>query len=230
MSKPLTTLLFLVAAGGSIDPARGHDVITTKLTWAKEVSRIVLKRCGGCHREEGRAFSLQTYNDARPWAKAIQEEVLRRRMPPSNAVKGFGELRHDIGLSEEEIHTIADWVDGGAPEGDINLLPSGIKPAEPAPPLRGLRREFRGSLRLLAPLRLAGVEMGPMAEGTSFKLVAEKPDGTRHPLLWIEGYSKKAIQTYEFPVVTALPAGTRVVAYPAEGVHLKLITGSARAR
>lgn len=230
MTKQLASLLFLVAAGGSLDSACGHDVITTKLTWSKEVSRIVLKRCAGCHRDEGAAFSLRTYNDARPWAKAIQEEVLRRRMPPSNAVKGFGELRHDLGLSEEEIHTIADWVDGGAPEGDPNLLPSGVKAVEPAPPLKGLRRSFRGNLKLAAPLRLSGIEMGAMAEGTSFKLVAERPDGTRQPLLWIEGYSKKAVQTYEFPARIALPAGTLLKAYPADGVQLRLITGSAPAR
>src|SRR6476660_5486472 len=30
---------------------RAHDPISTKLTWTQEVSRIVYKRCAGCHRE-----------------------------------------------------------------------------------------------------------------------------------------------------------------------------------
>ena len=116
-------LLRVAAVGISFFPACGHDVVTTRLTWSQEVSRVVFKRCAGCHRPEGKAFSLATYAEARPWAKAIQEEVLRRRMPPWNAVKGFGEFRHDRGLSGAEIHLLADWVEGGAPEGDPNMLP-----------------------------------------------------------------------------------------------------------
>jgi hypothetical protein len=60
----------------------GHETITTKLTWSKEVSRVVYKRCASCHRPEGKAFSLLTYEEARPWAASIQEQVLRRQMPP----------------------------------------------------------------------------------------------------------------------------------------------------
>ena len=72
-----------------------HDVISTKLTWSREVSRIIYKRCASCHHEGGSAFSLMTYEEARPWAKAIKEEVLERRMPPFGAVKGFGDFRDD---------------------------------------------------------------------------------------------------------------------------------------
>src|SRR4051794_40931879 len=60
----------------SVLPALGHDVITTKITWSREISRIVYARCLTCHRDGGRAFSLTTYVEARPWAKAIKEEVL----------------------------------------------------------------------------------------------------------------------------------------------------------
>jgi cytochrome c553 len=208
-----------MAAAGSADLVCGHDVITTKLTWSKEVSRVVFTRCAGCHHPEGKAFSLLKYEEARPWAKAIQEEVLRRRMPPYNAVKGFGELKHDLGLSEEEIHLLADWVEGGAPEGDVNLLPTAPKGASIAgASLAGLRTPFGGKLRLSESMTLLGVEMGPMREGLSFKLV------------WIEGYSSKATKVYEFAEAIVLPAGARILAYPAEGVSLNLIRGSGRRR
>ena len=48
---------------------------------------MMYKRCATCHREGGisRRFSLMTYEEARPWAKAIKEEVLERRMPPWEA-------------------------------------------------------------------------------------------------------------------------------------------------
>src|SRR4051812_11822963 len=70
-----------------------HEPITTKLTWTQEISRIFYKRCVSCHREGGASpMSLATYDEARPWAKAIKEEVLERRMPPWGAVRGIGEF------------------------------------------------------------------------------------------------------------------------------------------
>ncbi len=229
--KSIRNLLFIVAAAGSVDLACGHDVITTKLTWSKEVSRVIFKRCAGCHHPEGKAFSLLQYEEARPWAKAIQEEVLRRRMPPWNAVKGFGEFKHDLGLSEEEIHLLADWVEGGAPEGDSNLLPAKPKSANLASQkVPGIRVPFLGSLNLKQGMSLSGVEMGAMREGLSFKLVAEAIDGSRTPLLWIEGFSPKAAKVYEFAEPLRFPAGTRILAYPPEGVRLNLIRGSAQPR
>ncbi len=220
-----------MAAAGSNDLACGHDVVTTKLTWSKEVSRVVFRRCAGCHHPEGKAFSLLKYEEARPWAKAIQEEVLRRRMPPWNAVKGFGEFKNDAGLSEEEIHLLADWVEGGAPEGDANLLPVAPKTAGAAPgKVAGVRVPLVGSLGLKQAMTLVGVEMGPMREGLSFKLVAERRDGSRIPLVWIEGFSSKAAKVYPFAEALLLPAGTRIRAYPAEGVVLNLIRGSVRLR
>src|SRR5438105_11797568 len=83
-----------------------HDVITTKITFDREIARIVYARCASCHRPGGTAFSLMTYDDARPWAKAIQEEVLERRMPPWGAVKGFGDFRNDQALTPEQIEVI----------------------------------------------------------------------------------------------------------------------------
>ena len=230
MIKPLLIVMLLVAAIGSQDPARGHDVVTTKLTWSKEVSRVIFARCAGCHRPEGKAFSLLKYEEARPWAKAISEEVLRRRMPPWNAVKGFGEFNHDQGLSEEEIHLLADWVEGGAPEGDPNLLPPAPRPAQESSLLKGPRLRVLGSLRFSQPAKLRGIEMGSMPAGKSFKLIAEQPDGTRLPLIWIEGYSPKAAPVYEFREPIAIAAGTKIVAYPAAGVVVRLITSPGPAR
>ena len=103
--------------------ARAHDVISTKVTWTREISRIILEHCVSCHHEKGSAFSLSTYQAARPWAKAIKEETLERRMPPFAAVKGFSDLKDDQSLMQEQLELISDWVEGGAPEGDPGLLP-----------------------------------------------------------------------------------------------------------
>ncbi len=71
-------------------------------------------RCATCHHDGGQAFSLMNYQAARPWAKAIKEEVLERRMPPFAAVKGFGPVKEENALTQEEMHLVADWVEGGA--------------------------------------------------------------------------------------------------------------------
>jgi hypothetical protein len=60
---------------------------------------------------------LTTYGDARPWAEAIKEETLARRMPPWPAERGYGAFSNDIGLTPREFEFLVSWVDGGVPEG-----------------------------------------------------------------------------------------------------------------
>src|SRR2546427_329138 len=64
-----------------------------------------------------------TYQQTRPWAKAIREAVLLKKMPPWFAEPGFGPFDNDRSLSRREIDTFVNWADGGAPEGDANLRP-----------------------------------------------------------------------------------------------------------
>ena len=101
----------------------GHDAISTKLTWTREISRIFEKRCVGCHQEGGRApMDLGSFSAVKPWVVAIKEAVLQRQMPPWPAAKGYGEFSNDFSLTQEEIVRIAEWVEGGAPEGDAVYL------------------------------------------------------------------------------------------------------------
>src|SRR5262249_17943424 len=91
----------------------------------KEVIRILQRSCLGCHRPGGVAFSLATYDEARPWAKAIKEEVLEKRMPPWHAVKGYGEFRNAPSFTQRDVDLLVNWVEGGAPRGDDKDLPEG---------------------------------------------------------------------------------------------------------
>ena len=70
-------------------------------------------------------MSLLTYEEARPWARAIKEKVAGRVMPPwyidtNIGVQGF---KADKSLSDAEITTIAQWVDNGAPRGNPADMP-----------------------------------------------------------------------------------------------------------
>jgi hypothetical protein len=101
-----------------------HEPITTKVRFNKEVVRILQRSCLGCHHPDGIAMSLATYDEARPWAKAIKEEVLNKRMPPWHAVKGFGDFRNAPALTQREIDLLVNWVEGGAPKGEDTDIPT----------------------------------------------------------------------------------------------------------
>lgn len=101
-----------------------HEPITTKVRFNKELIRILQRSCLGCHHPGGFAFSLATYDEARPWAKAIKEEVLEKRMPPWRAVKGYGDFGNAPSLTQRDIDLIVNWVEGGAPKGDDKDLPA----------------------------------------------------------------------------------------------------------
>ncbi|MGH9659621.1 MAG: thiol-disulfide isomerase, partial [Bryobacteraceae bacterium] len=97
-------------------------------TYNKDVLPVLQARCQGCHRPgEAAPFSMLAYKDTRPWAKAMKEAVLSRRMPPWSADRSVGHFKNDASLSAREIETLAGWVDGGAPEGDPKDAP---KPLE----------------------------------------------------------------------------------------------------
>ncbi len=66
---------------------------------------------------------LRTYRETRPWAKAIREAVLIRKMPPWPADPKFGKFANDPSLSAVQIRTLRDWADAGAPAGDPRDAP-----------------------------------------------------------------------------------------------------------
>src|SRR5262245_45747946 len=99
-------------------------------TFTKDVAPIMMRSCVSCHRPGQVApMSLLTYEDARPWARAIKTRVSRREMPPWNLdpTVGIKEILDDPSLSEKEIDTIVKWVDGGAAKGDPNDMPAAPK-------------------------------------------------------------------------------------------------------
>jgi hypothetical protein len=111
-------------------PASSHDPITTSVTFNKEIIRILQRSCLDCH-APGRIkadIPLTSFEEARPWAKAIKEEVLEKRMPPFQAVKGYGEFHNSYLLSQREIELLVSWIEGGAPRGEVKDLPKEIVP------------------------------------------------------------------------------------------------------
>src|SRR5436190_2512665 len=123
----LTAALVLGAA--SVMTVQTAPAPSAVPTFAKDVAPILFDKCASCHREgEIAPMTLLSYEDARPWAKAIKAKVVSREMPPWGADRENSlKMRNDRSLTEHEIQTIAAWVDAGGPRG--------TPPDMPHPPL-----------------------------------------------------------------------------------------------
>jgi hypothetical protein len=193
-------------------PLTAHDIITTKLTYTRDISRIFARRCLACHGERS-SIPLTSYQRVRPWAVDIKEQVLARSMPPWGAVKGFGDLSPDNGLTQEEIFIIGAWVVGGAPQGDAALLPRDQQPPLPAPQVK-LSDALLVSTRtvLTKPLRMAAIRPQPEALVDSARITARLADGHVEPLLWLYRYDPSWDRVFRFRKPVYLPRGTMVEA------------------
>jgi len=110
-------------ASGGQDPA-------SDVTFAKDVLPIMQRACQQCHRAGSVApMSLLTYEEVRPWARAIRDKTAQREMPPWFIERNVGvrRFKEDASLSDEEIATIGRWVDVGAPRGNSADAPPPIE-------------------------------------------------------------------------------------------------------
>ncbi len=114
--------LLLVVGGLAIgQPARVP-------TFSKDVMPILQENCQTCHRPgEAGPFSMLSYKETRPWAAAMKEAVLQRKMPPWFADPRYGKFSNGHVLSKADIQTIAAWADAKAPEGDPRDLPPPVQ-------------------------------------------------------------------------------------------------------
>jgi hypothetical protein len=197
----------IIIAFGFASHLFAHDIITTNLTFTRDIARIFDRRCTSCHGPSS-DIPLATYEQARPWAVAIKEQVLSRAMPPWGAVKGFGNFKPDHALTQEEILIIAAWVIGGAPQGDPAWLPKQAhgKPASPPPTLKGVLTGGNHAT-LTQTIRLAAIR--PVAESIvqSARITARLPDGAILPLLWLYQYDPKWNRDFLFREPIDLPKG-----------------------
>jgi hypothetical protein len=178
-----------------------HDPITTKITWTVEVSRIVNKRCVLCH-GSGSAVDLSTYETARPWAVSIRNQVFQRTMPPWGAVKGYGDFRNDPSLTALEIEILTQWVEGGAPEGDLKYLPSAPVTTKMESP------KFRWAP---APTSISKAQtVSAIRAPGPTEVRAILPDGTVQNLLWIRDPQPDYKGVYIFRDPVAMAPGTKI--------------------
>ena len=128
--KVATVVALGVALMGSLPASAGERV-----SFTKDVLPIMQEKCQTCHRPFGvnlsgmiAPMSFMTYQEVRPWAKAISRAITSKAMPPWHASEAFhGAFSNERTLSEEEIQTLNDWVSQGAPRGKASDAPKPIE-------------------------------------------------------------------------------------------------------
>ena len=106
------------------------DVSSKPVTFAKDIAPIFQEKCQNCHRAGQMApMSLVSYDEVRPWAKAIKQRVVTRQMPPwhMDPTIGIQKFQNDLSLSDSQIAAVAKWVDDGAPLGNNADMPAAKK-------------------------------------------------------------------------------------------------------
>ena len=125
MRRLLSVLSGSLLLAGSMTAQSPAPQTSAAPTFAKDVAPIVFAKCAKCHRPgEVAPMSLLSYQDARPWAKAIKTKTSNREMPPWGANPQLSlPMRNDVSLSDKEIQTLAAWADAGARRGNDADMP-----------------------------------------------------------------------------------------------------------
>ena len=155
-------------------------------------------------------MSLVTYEDARPWAKAIREEVLARRMPKWHAARGYGQFLNDPSLSSFEIALFVSWVDGGALRGADPVKLQTVTTSVPAQATAARPMKLPCNAQRIPGGRLLALTP-ELPEGASAGFIVVLPDGRREILAWIRNYEADFQETYWLETPLAVPPGGRLV-------------------
>ena len=119
-------LMLILAALGPIP--RAGAAAPDRPTFTEDVAPLLFANCTTCHRPgEAAPFPLLSYNDARKRGALLSEVVARREMPPWKPAAGWGHFQDERRLADDQVATLARWVEAGMPEGPAERMP---KPPE----------------------------------------------------------------------------------------------------
>ncbi len=193
--KPLISSLRFLATG--LICVLGTAQAQEAPTFSRDIAPILQQKCQSCHNPEGIGpMPLMTFQQVQPFAPLIKDRTSKRIMPPwhLDTTIGIQDFKNDASLSDEQIATIAAWVDAGAPEGD----PADLPPAIEIP---------SGGAWQLAE------ELGPpdlVIKSTPYDVIANGQDQWWEPRVPFEGMDKERfLKAAEFK--PSYPLGKKVV-------------------
>lgn len=98
-------------------PARRAEF--AKISYAATIAPLIEEKCIACHQEGGIApFGFDGYDKVKAFAPMIREAMRTDRMPPWDPDPHVGKFRNDKSLSSDQIKTLINWIEAGAPRGD----------------------------------------------------------------------------------------------------------------
>ena len=145
----LAALAFIWISGIGVAAVAAEASVPDRPTFYKDVLPILQANCQDCHRPAGSnvmgmvaPMAFRTYQEVRPWAKGIAQQVKNRTMPPWHATSEFdGIFKNERKLTDAQIETIVRWTELGAPRGRSEDGPA------PRALERGSRSRRCGALR-----------------------------------------------------------------------------------
>jgi hypothetical protein len=107
----------------------GTAFAADSITFHKDIEPILQNNCQSCHRPgQAGPMSLLSYENVRPWAKAMKNAVVTRKMPPWFADARYGHFANDRSLKQTDIDTIARWADRERPRATLDAPVAGTGP------------------------------------------------------------------------------------------------------
>jgi len=90
-----------------------------KISYSTAIAPLIEEKCVACHQEGSIApFAFDSYEKVKGFAPMIREAIRTDRMPPWDADAHVGAFKDDKSLSSEQMKTLVNWVEAGAPRGD----------------------------------------------------------------------------------------------------------------
>lgn len=106
-----------------------ESILAQQVTFSRDIAPIFQEKCESCHRVGAMApMPLVTFDDVRPWARAIKRVITAGEMPPWQIDKSAGvrNFKNDRSLKSDQIDTIIKWLEDGSSRGNPDNLPPPI--------------------------------------------------------------------------------------------------------
>jgi hypothetical protein len=215
-------------------------------TFSKDVAPILFEHCVTCHRPgDIGPMALLTYDQVRPWAKAIRSEVALGRMPPWHATQPHGVFSNDRRLSDHDRATLLAWAEGGAPEGDPKDLPAAPRFADgweigTPDAVITMPRAFKVPAWTAVPYQyfaiatgfaddkwVQAIEVRPGARSVVHHVVitCRAPGDAREQEAFTQAFPETTFLTHGVTPIAVVVPGTNVIKFPS-GSALKIKAGS----
>lgn len=95
-----------------------------EITWSNDIGCLIYSNCTPCHNDNGIApFSLTSFEEVYDRRFEISEAVSSKLMPPWMPDPNYQRFEKERYLEDEQIELIKNWVNQGAPSGDMAQAP-----------------------------------------------------------------------------------------------------------